>query len=191
MLEQAMEFGDLRGPPAKRDVDLARVVRAAAARLGPAPGTGGRRIVVGELPVVRADPDDMYSVLQNLITNSVKFARPDVPAVVHITSRRTAEAGASRCRDNGVGIPPDRRVDVFSLFSRLDSDVAGHGIGLATVARIVAAHGGHVGVETAPGGGTEIWVDLPDENGSLRSLEATPRQASTPAALRPRGRRVS
>ena len=84
---------------------------------------------------------------------------------MHVTSRRTADGWRLSVSDNGVGIPADRRVDVFSLFSRLDSDVAGHGIGLATVARIAAAHGGHVGVETAPGGGTEIWVELPDENG--------------------------
>ena len=165
MLEQAMAFGDLRGPPAKRDVDLSRVVEQLLLDSAPLLEPAGVRIVVGELPVVRADPDDMYSVLQNLITNAVKFARPDVPATVHVTSRRTADGWRLSVSDNGVGIPADRRVDVFSLFSRLDSDVAGHGIGLATVARIAAAHGGHVGVETAPGGGTEIWVELPDENG--------------------------
>ncbi len=166
MLEQAMEFGDVGGAPVKRDVDLASLVQQllvdSATLLEPADA----EIVVGELPVVRADPNDMYSVLQNLITNSVKFARPNVSPRVHITSRRYAGGWRVSVSDNGVGIPEDRRVDVFSLFSRLDSNVAGHGIGLATVARIIAAHQGHVGVASVPDGGTEIWFELPDEDGS-------------------------
>ena len=66
--------------------------------------------------------------------------------------------------DNGVGIPEHRRRDVFSLFSRVDDGVSGYGIGLATVARIIAAHGGRVGAEEAPGGGTEIWFEVPDDS---------------------------
>jgi signal transduction histidine kinase len=112
---------------------------------------------------VHADPDDMYSVLQNLITNSVKFARPEVPAAVRISSRRTADGWRLSVSDNGVGIPEDRRVDVFSLFTRVATEVSGHGIGLATVARIVAAHSGRVGAESVPEGGAEIWFELPDE----------------------------
>ena len=65
-------------------------------------------------------------------------------------------------RDNGIGIPEDRQVDVFSLFSRVETDVEGHGIGLATVARILAAHDGRAGASSAPGGGAEIWFELPD-----------------------------
>jgi len=48
------------------------------------------------------------------------------------------------------------------LFSRVETEVSGHGIGLATVARIVAAHGGRLGVGSAPGGGAEIWFELPE-----------------------------
>jgi signal transduction histidine kinase len=69
-----------------------------------------------------------------------------------------------------VGIPEHRRVDVFSLFSRVNDDVAGHGIGLATVARIVGAHGGRVGAESVPGGGTEIWFELPDESAGAEAV---------------------
>ncbi len=122
----------------------------------------GAVIAAGELPVVRADPDDMYSVLQNLVTNSVKFARPGVTPVVRIASRQTHGGWRIWVRDNGVGIPENRRVDVFSLFSRANDEIAGHGIGLATVARIIGAHGGRVGAESVPGGGTEIWFELPD-----------------------------
>ena len=114
------------------------------------------------LPVVHADPLGIYSVLQNLVTNSVKFARPGVPAMVNISAQPTEGGWRITVSDNGIGIPEDRRAGIFALFSRGGSDVAGHGIGLATVARIIAAHGGRAGARTAPSGGAEIWFELPD-----------------------------
>jgi signal transduction histidine kinase len=163
MLEQNMDMSAVSGAPVTREVDLGRVVEQllldSEALLEPA----GALVVAGDLPVVQADPDDMYSVLQNLVLNSVKFARPDVPPRVHITSRRTDNGWRLSVSDNGVGIPENRRVDVFSLFTRVQTDVSGHGIGLATVARIVAAHGGRVGIEAAQTGGAEIWFELPSD----------------------------
>ncbi len=163
MLEQNMDMSAVSGTPVTTHVDLGRVVQRLVLDSEPLLEPVGAKIHAGDLPVVQADPDDMYSVLQNLVLNSVKFARPHVPPQVHITSRRTANGWRLSVSDNGVGIPEDRRVDVFSLFSRVQTNVSGHGIGLATVARIVSAHGGRVGVETAQGGGAEIWFELPDE----------------------------
>jgi signal transduction histidine kinase len=162
MLIQNMGFGtsDPRGHV--RDVDLQKVAAQLVLDSAPLLDQLGAVVKAGDLPVVRADPDDMYSVLQNLLTNSLKFARPGVAPVVRIAARQTHGGWRIWVRDNGVGIPENRRVDVFSLFSRVQSDVAGHGIGLATVARIVSAHGGRVGAEPVPGGGTEIWFELPD-----------------------------
>jgi signal transduction histidine kinase len=163
MLDQNMELGTVGEPPTMQPVDLGGAVRQVALDSMPLLELTGATIEATDLPVVRANPDDLYSVLQNLITNSVKFARPGIPARVEILARRTHDGWRISVCDNGVGIPDPRRVDIFSLFSRVDNEVAGHGIGLATVARIIAAHGGRFGAETAPGGGTEIWFDLPDE----------------------------
>ena len=124
--------------------------------------TAGGTVEVGDLPVVRADPSGLYSVLQNLVTNSVKFARPGVPVVISISAQHTGHGWRILVRDNGVGIPEERRGDVFALFSRGESGAAGHGIGLATVARVIAAHGGRVGAGSSPSGGAEIWLELPD-----------------------------
>jgi hypothetical protein len=87
-------------------------------------------VVAGALPVVQADPDDMYSVLANLVLNAVKFARPGVPPLVNITSQRTGNGWRLSVSDNGVGIPENRRVDIFSRFTRVQTGVSGHGIGL-------------------------------------------------------------
>jgi signal transduction histidine kinase len=163
MLDQHMEFGAALDTPAPGAVDLGTLVEQLRLDVAGLLEPTGARIETGELPVLRADPDDMYSVLLNLITNSVKFARPGLPPVVRIAARRTGHGWRISVTDNGVGIPEHRRIDVFSLFSRVDDGVSGYGIGLATVARIIAAHGGRVGAEAAPEGGTEIWFEVPDE----------------------------
>jgi signal transduction histidine kinase len=161
MIEQHMDHAAVLDQASPHLADLGRVARQVAADHAPVLEPLGAVVEVGALPVVRADADEMYSVFQNLINNSVKFARPDVPARVVITSRRLRDGWRIAVIDNGVGIPPERRVDVFSLFSRVHSGVAGHGIGLATVARIITSYGGRVGAHESLGGGTEIWFDLP------------------------------
>jgi signal transduction histidine kinase len=168
MLEQSMEYGTGGEEPDVVEVDLALVAQQLVSNSTALLEAAGATVETADLPVVHADPDDMYSVLQNLLTNSIKFARPGVPPQVHVSARRLPEAWRISVRDNGVGIPEDRRVDVFSLFSRVADDVEGHGIGLATVARIISSHGGRAGVEPVVGGGTEIWFELPDDDADER-----------------------
>jgi signal transduction histidine kinase len=160
MLDQNMDLGVVRAV-APVDVDLAAVTRQLLLDSATLLETEGASVEVDFLPVVRADADDLYSVMQNLLTNAVKFSRPDRPTRVHISSRRVPEGWRIAVRDNGIGIPEDRRVDVFSLFSRVAEGVEGHGIGLATVSRIIGALDGQVGADAAPGGGTEVWFQLP------------------------------
>jgi signal transduction histidine kinase len=163
MLEQSLDYGVAGEKPVFAAVDLAEVARQLVLSSGSLLDAAGVKVEIAGLPVVRADPDGMYSVLQNLLTNSIKFARPGVPAEVHISAQQMPDAWRISVRDNGVGIPEDRRVDVFSLFTRVETEVEGHGIGLATVARILAAHGGQAGAESSPTGGAEIWFELPDD----------------------------
>jgi len=121
----------------------------------------GARLQIGWLPLVHADPDQMYSVLQNLLTNAVKFTRPGVGPRVSISSSPVPYGWRISVTDNGIGIPADHRLDVFTLFTRANPCVEGHGIGLGSVARIVHALDGRVGVDEAPGGGAEVWFELP------------------------------
>jgi signal transduction histidine kinase len=169
MLDQSMQYGATGEEPSFTKVDLTQLAEQLVLSSATLLEATGASVETADLPVVHADPDDMYSVLQNLLTNSVKFARPGVPPHVHISARQLPDAWRISFRDNGVGIPAERHVDVFSLFSRATSDVEGHGIGLATVSRIISAHGGQVGVEPVTGGGAEIWFDLPDDDPEERA----------------------
>ena len=158
-----MELGGVLDTPKLRDVDLGEVVEQLRADMAAMLESAGATVETGELPVLHADPDDMYSVLLNLLTNSVKFASRASRRSCRSPRLGPSEGWRISVSDNGVGIPEHRRRDVFSLFSRVDDGVSGYGIGLATVARIIAAHGGRVGAEEAAGGGTEIWFEVPDQ----------------------------
>jgi signal transduction histidine kinase len=165
MLDQNMAVD----PPAVGrlvEVDLDKVANQLAIDSAPLLEPAGATLKIGCLPVVRADPDEMYSVLQNLLTNAVKFTRPGVRPWVSISAKQIPYGWRVSMTDNGIGIPAQRRMDVFTLFSRVDSGVEGHGveghgIGLGTVAHIVHNLGGRVGAEEAPGGGAEVWFELP------------------------------
>jgi len=163
MLDQHMELSGVLDTLKLREVNLGTVVEQLRGDMAAVLESAGASVESAELPVLHANPDDMYSVLLNLVTNSVKFAKPGIPPAVRVTSARSREGWRISVSDNGVGIPEHRRRDVFSLFSRVDDGVSGYGIGLATVARIIAAHGGRVGAEESPEGGTEIWFEVPDQ----------------------------
>ena len=161
MLELTMQVGGASTGITHVDVDLGRVVDQLLTDSSALLEQRGATVEVGGLPVVHADPDEMYSVLQNLVANAVKFARPGVPPRIGISGGRVSHGWRISVTDNGVGIPVSRREEVFSLFRRGDTLVEGHGIGLATVARLVAVHGGRAGIADAPDGGVEVWFELP------------------------------
>ena len=103
----------------------------------------------------------LYSVALNLVTNALKFARPGTSPRVEVTAARGDETWRVSVSDNGMGIPADRRDEVFGLFHRADERVAGHGIGLSTTRRLVEAHGGRVGADESSSGGAVVWFELP------------------------------
>jgi signal transduction histidine kinase len=154
---RSMENDESAGDRVISDVDLGSVAFQLAVDSAGILELVDATVDIGCLPVVRANPDEMYSVLQNLLTNAVKFTRPGVRPRVSISARQVPDAWRVSVTDNGIGIPADRRVEIFSLFTRVGSRVEGHGIGLGTVARTVAAFGGRVGAEAADGGGAEVW----------------------------------
>lgn len=162
MVEGILRLNDVDRSITFRDSDLKRVARQVVADSEAMLEQAGASVTIGPLPTVYADGDQMYSLLLNLLTNAVKFTRPGVAPVVDISAARSSDGWRISVTDNGTGVPAAKRAEVFSMFSRLNSSVEGHGIGLATVARIVHVHGGRVGIRDAPEQGTEVWFELPD-----------------------------
>lgn len=104
-------------------------------------------------------------ILNNLISNSIKFLAPDRPAKVRIFTTQTTGFVRLSIQDNGIGIAPEHHEKIFGLFQRLHDNQTypGTGIGLALVRKGAERMGGRVGVDSELGKGSRFWVDLPSE----------------------------
>ncbi len=127
--------------------------------------TTGRNIAwqVTPLPAVAGDPSMLKQVLANLIENAVKYSRQRDPARIEIGCAGEEEGRVVLfVRDNGAGFDMQYAHKLFGVFQRLHrpEEFEGSGIGLATVRRIVARHGGRVWAEGALDQGATVYVTL-------------------------------
>ncbi|MGC4817840.1 sensor histidine kinase [Micromonospora sp. DT63] len=145
------------------DVDLNKVMGDVAGQTEAARQYADAELTWTELPVIRGEEPLLTNLLANLVSNSIKFRRPDAPAKVHISARLLGAEWEISCQDNGIGIEPEFADKIFVIFQRLHSKDAypGTGIGLAIVKKIVEYHGGRVWVDTDVPEGTAIRFTLP------------------------------
>jgi PAS domain S-box-containing protein len=137
--------------------------------------TGGR-VEIGPLPVIEADPNQMRRLLQNLISNALKFHRDDEAPAVTVRGQVLPcegepspgiSAGGQWCQivveDNGIGFDEKYADRIFAPFKRLHTrgQYEGTGMGLAACRKIVENHGGSIAAKSAPGQGAAFIVTLP------------------------------
>ncbi len=109
-------------------------------------------------------PDDLKSVLQNLVTNAIKYQPEGNLPIIKIHARKEENILRIDVKDNGLGIDLESNEHkIFQIFSRLDanSQVNGTGIGLYLVKKLIAKHNGTITVESALGKGTTFTLYLP------------------------------
>ena len=114
-----------------------------------------------DMPHVLMDERKFRQVLENLLTNAIRYGCPARGARIEVGSRRTADEVQFFVRDFGQGIAPQYREKIFELFQRLQTDQEGTGVGLAIVRRVAQVLGGRAWVESEPGQGTTFWFALP------------------------------
>ncbi|HEY5998135.1 MAG TPA: ATP-binding protein, partial [bacterium] len=114
------------------------------------------------LPTVAADETQMVQLLQNLVSNAIKFRREGPPRI-HLTAETRRDEEIIGIRDEGIGIPPGQSERIFQIFTRLHGrgGPEGTGIGLAICRRILERHGGRIWVESRPGKGSTFFFALP------------------------------
>jgi signal transduction histidine kinase/CheY-like chemotaxis protein len=116
-----------------------------------------------ELPPVDADPARIAQVIENLVTNAVKFTPPG--GRITVTLEREGDEVAVEVRDTGIGIPRHEQQRIFERFYQVESTstrkYGGIGLGLAIVRQILDAHGSAIAVESEPGKGAAFRFHLP------------------------------
>ena len=153
-----------RGQFTLEPVDLKQLALTVASELSPAIAEAQARVEVRDMPVVQADATQMRLLLQNLLSNALKFRGTQPPV---ITVWADADADESTCRlhvrDNGIGIDPKYHAAIFHSLKRLHTreQYAGTGLGLAICTRVAERHGGRLGVTSAPGQGSVFTLSMP------------------------------
>lgn len=114
--------------------------------------------------LVWADRDKINQVLMNLIGNAIKFTPPQGRVTVS-ASRNGNESVQVSVSDTGPGIPPEEKEKIFDKFYQLaelgGTKPRGTGLGLAICKALVELHGGKLGVEPEPSGGSIFYFNLP------------------------------
>lgn len=141
--------------------DCSAVLDRALVNLQTAIEASGAAVTHDPLPTVMADEMQLGQLLQNLISNGVKFRGEDPPRV-HVSAEQKGNQWVFSVRDNGIGIDPEHSDRIFSLFQRLHSreEYPGTGVGLALCKKIVELHGGRIWVESQPGRGSTFYFTL-------------------------------
>ncbi len=135
-----------------------------------------------------ADPARLAQVLSNLLNNAAKYT--DEGGRITLTVRREGSRAVVEVSDTGIGIPPDRLADIFTMFTQIESaregTRSGLGIGLTLVKELVELHGGTVEAASGAGGST-FTVRLPAEAVADAGGDTLPPATGTPA---PTGHRI-
>jgi signal transduction histidine kinase len=166
-------------------VDLGDVARQVLDDLEVSVREADAQVRVGPLPTLAADPLQMRQLLQNLISNALKFRRQDAPAEVVVSARASGRWVELIVADNGIGFEPQYGGRIFLVFERLHGagTYPGTGIGLALCRKIVARHGGQISAEGRPGAGAVFTVRLPRDGGDVSAGRRDDPRASTGAEV--------
>jgi signal transduction histidine kinase len=162
-----LEAGEM--PLQLQDHDVAQIAREAANRFTPVLRARTLRCEMAPTPVlVSCDANVIRRILENLISNSLKFTKSD--GTIRINVRRNGADVTVSVSDNGEGIPPDEQEHVFEKFGQTHSGGKHRhstGLGLAFCRLAVEAHHGKIGVESEPGKGSTFWFTLPTRDQSV------------------------
>ena len=145
-------------------VPLDGVVKESLQNLASAITEAGAAIQVdNDLPTIFGYRSDLIRLMQNLISNAIKYSHPDRLPEITIGCRGENDHWLAWVRDNGMGIPLEFQERVFGIFQRLVPKEAyeGTGIGLTVCKKIVEQHGGRIWIESAPGDGSTFFFTIP------------------------------
>jgi PAS domain S-box-containing protein len=145
------------------NVDANVALDAALQDLRRAVDASGATITRGALPLVHLHAFQMEQLFQNLISNAIRYRAEESPRV-HVCAEPLGAQWKFSIRDNGIGVDPRYKDQIFGIFKRLHTydDYPGTGMGLAICQRIIESNGGRIWVESEPGQGSTFLFTVPD-----------------------------
>jgi len=171
-----------RTEQATNPIDANSVVQNVLSNLQATIDESGATVTYDMLPAIRMEEVHLEQLFQNLIGNGIKY-RSEEPPRIHISAARAGNEWTFRVADNGIGIDPRYKDNIFGLFKRLHTSekYAGTGIGLAICQKTVQKYGGRIWVEPGTGGGSVFCFTTPAEPAlKTRAKASAAGQQSTP-----------
>src|SRR2546421_428744 len=157
---QLLLFGRKQSGDVNAAVKLAEVVPLAVKMVAPQTPKGVRIVQEIDGEVVRANPQDLFQVILNIVHNALQAVDPQ-RGEVRIAASRNGDRVELSVIDNGCGITKENLSRIFDPFFTTKPPGSGTGLGLSIVQELVAAQNGTVRVESEPGRGTTVAVSLP------------------------------
>lgn len=181
LLDHLLEYSRVgRADLAIQDVSLEDVVSSSLDALGARLEQEGAEVVVhSPLPRIKCDPLRIGQVISNLVVNAMKYNESPVKRVEIGAVTGGDGSHVIFIKDNGIGIPPQHKENIFRMFKRLhgrDRYGGGTGAGLAIVKKIIHRHNGRIWLESTPGEGTTFFfvVDESRQAPDQPALHAPP-----------------
>ena len=185
-IRQLLEYAKAGSLEMKEDlIDFGAIFETAVSNLRSAIFDTGATITHDPLPSLRANPDAVRSILQNLIGNALKY-RSERPPRIHLSARLEVDEWIFAVADNGIGFEMADAQRIFGTFERLSpaGAIQGSGLGLAIVKRIVEIKRGRVWAESEPGKGSTFFFTLPNSAEDMCSTPNSDQQSLRTAAFR-------
>ena len=116
--------------------------------------------------MVHADKFQMGQLFMNIISNGIKYHRPEVSPIVNVQCEDSEFGCKITIQDNGIGFDPKYLNKIFKPFEPLHraAEFEGNGMGLAICRKIVELHGGRISADSIPGEGFIFTITLPQKN---------------------------
>ena len=146
----------------KEDIDFNDLLKLSAQKLLPIIAESSASIKGDNLPVVKVYKEQISSLLDNLISNAIKFSKPKVAPRILISAKERKTEWLFSVKDNGIGIEEQYFERIFKIFQRLHNraEFPGTGIGLAQCQKIVEMHGGKIWVESELEKGSTFYFTI-------------------------------